>query len=381
MSRTSPSSISIAPHRDKPHLSKGQKAFNTLIKQIEKRRDRLSSWEAAVPAFQEKYLSEFAPLQQTSIELKTRLVHCLDEAHGQKGLTKGERRVIADLIGALAGGLIAENDDPGLKAIYDRYSDVDFDSEVAVELDEMKSAFESMFGIELGDDVDMSSPDDVLQRVQEHMEQRKAQESLEDHAQEALRAKRKKTPRQLAAEAREHAERVELSLSIREVYRKLASALHPDRETDPEERARKTSLMQRANQAYGKNSLLQLLELQLELEHIDQSAINNIGEDRLKHYNKILKEQVGELDQEIQHVENGFRHSYGISPFIKVSPGTIMRNLAADIVLLQESLHAMEDDLLVFDDIKQLKRWLKSAKRSLAPRDFDDLLWQLTDPH
>jgi hypothetical protein len=205
------------------------------------------------------------------------------------------------------------------------------------------------------------------------MEQQQAQDALENQAREARRAKRKKTPRQLAAEAREQVEQAELSLSIREVYRKLASALHPDRETDPQERERKTTLMQRANQAYSKNSLLQLLELQLELEHIDQSAINNIGEDRLKHYNKILKEQVGELDHEILHVENRFKHSYGIPPFIDVSPGTIMRNLAADIFSLQESLHALEHDLLVFDDAKQLKGWLKSVKRSLATPRFDDM--------
>ncbi|MFT4510396.1 hypothetical protein [Caballeronia sp. 15711] len=81
--------------------------------------------------------------------------------------------------------------------------------------------------------------------------------------------------------------------------------MHPDREINPQERERKTALMQMANQAYRKNSLLQSMELQLALEQIDQSVINNIGEDRLKHYNKILKEQVGELDHEILHVENG----------------------------------------------------------------------------
>ncbi|MDR6450169.1 hypothetical protein J2794_006309 [Paraburkholderia terricola] len=69
--------------------------------------------------------------------------------------------------------------------------------------------------------------------------------------------------------------------------------MHSDRETDPQDRDRNTALMQRANQANSKNSLLHLLELQLELENIDQSAINNIGEDRLKHYNKILKKMIG----------------------------------------------------------------------------------------
>jgi hypothetical protein len=373
MTRINLRSISIASDHNQSNLSKGQKAFNTLIKQIEKRRARLSAWEAAMPAFHRKYVSDFAPLEQTSTDLRTRLVHRLDQAYAQKGLTKSERRTIAELISDLAGELVAQSDDPELKSIYNRYSESDFDSEAAAELDDMKSALEAMLGVELGDDVDMSSPEDVLQRVHAQMEQLQAQDALENQAREARRAKRKKTPRQLAAEAREQVEQAELSLSIREVYRKLASALHPDRETDPQERERKTTLMQRANQAYSKNSLLQLLELQLELEHIDQSAINNIGEDRLKHYNKILKEQVGELDHEILHVENGFKHSYGIPPFIEVSPGTIMRNLAADIFSLQESLHALEHDLLVFDDVKQLKGWLKSVRRSLATPRFDDM--------
>ena len=375
MTRTNLRSISIASDHNQSNLSKGQKAFNTLIKQIEKRRARLSAWEAALPAFHRKYVSDFAPLEQTSTDLRTKLVHRLDQAYAQKGLTKSERRTIADLISDLAGDLVAQSDDPELKTIYNRYSESDFDSEAAAELDDMKSVLDAMLGVELGDDVDMSSPEDVLQRAHAQMEQLQAQDALENQAREARRAKRKKTPRQLAAEAREQVEQAELSLSIREVYRKLASALHPDRETDPQERERKTTLMQRANQAYSKNSLLQLLELQLELEHIDQSVINNIGEDRLKHYNKILKEQVGELDHEILHVENGFKHSYGIPPFIEVSPGTIMRNLAADIFSLQESLHALEHDLLVFDDVKQLKGWLKSVKRSLATPRFDDLLF------
>ncbi|QIN62721.1 hypothetical protein SBC1_27370 [Caballeronia sp. SBC1] len=375
MTRTNLRSISIASDHNQSNLSKGQKAFNTLIKQIEKRRARLSAWEAALPAFHRKYVSDFAPLEQTSTDLRTKLVHRLDQAYAQKGLTKSERRTIADLISDLAGELVAQSADPELKTIYNRYSESDFDSEAAAELDDMKSVLEAMLGVELGDDVDMSSPEDVLQRAHAQMEQLQAQDALENQAREARRAKRKKTPRQLAAEAREQVEQAELSLSIREVYRKLASALHPDRETDPQERERKTTLMQRANQAYSKNSLLQLLELQLELEHIDQSVINNIGEDRLKHYNKILKEQVGELDHEILHVENGFKHSYGIPPFIEVSPGTIMRNLAADIFSLQESLHALEHDLLVFDDVKQLKGWLKSVKRSLATPRFDDMLF------
>jgi len=132
-------------------------------------------------------------------------------------------------------------------------------------------------------------------------------------------------------------------------------------------------LMQRVNQAYGNNNLLQLLELQLELEHIDQNAINNIGEDRLKHYNAILKEQLGELDQEILHVEARFRDAYGIPPFIRITPDTVVRNLAGDIAAIRQSIRDLEEDLLVFGDLRTLKSWLKSIKRQHAAPHFDEI--------
>jgi hypothetical protein len=219
----------------------------------------------------------------------------------------------------------------------------------------------------------MSSPEEVLQRAHARMDEQQAQEVAENQAREERRAKRKKSAKQLAAQARQEAEQAQLSQSIREVYRKLASALHPDREPDPQERQRKTALMQRVNQAYAKNNLLQLLELQLELEHIDQSAVNNISEDRLKHYNSILKEQLGELDQEILHVEAGFRHAYGIPPFIDVSPDTVVRNLAGDIAEIQHSIRDLEKDLLAFEDLRRLKSWLKDLKRRQAALRFEEM--------
>lgn len=70
---------------------------------------------------------------------------------------------------------------------------------------------------------------------------------------------------------------------MRDIFRKLASALHPDRETDPAEHGRKTALMQRANVAYAANDLLGLLELQLEVDQIDQTGLDNLGDDRIKY--------------------------------------------------------------------------------------------------
>lgn len=371
MTRTHVKTVSIATDRDQPP-SKGQKAFNRLIKQIEEQRAQLAAWEAAVPPYQQKYTSELLPLFDISEDLQIRMVHCLDQACDQKGLTKPERRKIAGLIVELVHPLIAERDDETLKAVYNRHSESDYDSEEAAATQSVKSMLEDILDIDLGDDLDPLSPDEILQRAREQMQERQAKEDAFWQEEDERRAKRKKSAKQLAKEAKQEAEEQQISQSIREVFRKLASALHPDRETDPQERERKTALMQRVNEAYAKNNLLKLLELQLELEHIDQNAINNISEERLKHYNAILKEQLGELQQEIFHAEDAFRTQFGIDPFVRLVPNTLLRHLANDIADVQHDIRALENDLRAFEDIKQLKAWLKGMKRRRAVADYDD---------
>lgn len=79
------------------------------------------------------------------------------------------------------------------------------------------------------------------------MQRLESQFRAQHEAGQGQTAPRKKTAKQLARDAQREAEEKQMSQSIREVYRKLASALHPDREPDPVERQRKTELMQRAN--------------------------------------------------------------------------------------------------------------------------------------
>jgi hypothetical protein len=373
MTTTHLKTVSIATGHDPSRLSKGQRAFNALIKQIEKRRTDLAAWEAAIPPYQQKYASGLVPLVEASVDLQVKLVHCLDRASDQKGLTGPERRKIASVITELAGELAAERDDAELKAIYNRHSRSDYDSDEAAAMKGVKSVLEEVLGFELGDDLDISSPEDMLARAQAQLHKKQTQYDADRQAREERLGRRKKSAKQIAREARHQAEELQISQSIREVYRKLASAIHPDRETDPQERDRKTALMQRANQAYAKNNLLQLLELQLELEHIDQAGINNISEDRLKHYNKILKEQLVELEQEIMLVEGRFKAQFGLSPFAAVSPGTLMRSLAGDIAAVRHDIRDLKRDLLVFDDIRKVKAWLKNLRRRPIMTDFDDL--------
>jgi hypothetical protein len=371
MLKTQTKIISIAAGKDHPPLSKEQKAFNALVKKIDEKRASLAAWQEIIPSYQKKYTGEFVPLVETSQDIQIELVHCLDRASDQKGLTSTERHMIHDLISEMAGGLAAERDDADLKNIYNKHSGSDFDAEETAAMEGMKSMLEDVIGVDLGDDLDMRSPEELFKRAQAHMHEQQAQYEADRQAHEERQAKRKKTAKQIAKEAQQLAEEQQTSQSIRELYRKLASALHPDREPDPQERDRKTLLMQRINQAYDQKNLLLLLELQLELEHIDQAAINNITAGRLKHYNKILKEQLNELEHEIFHTEDMFKAQFGIAPFAHISPRTIMRNLANDIVGIQHAIRELKDDLLAFQDIKRIKAWLKEMRRRPEMDYFD----------
>jgi len=369
MSKTHIRSVAVVAGQEQAKLSKRQQAFNTLIKKIEKKRVNLSDWEAAVLSYQQKYSSELLPLCKDLMEMQVRLLHTLDRTFDQKGLSKSERGKISKVIIDMAGKFLGARDDPKLKAVYNKHSGSDYDSEVAERLESMKTMYADMLGVELDDDFDM---DTIDERIEAQMEAEWELEKAEFEAREARRSKRKKSAKQLAKEAAEQAEEQQASLSIREVYRKLASALHPDRETDSQERERKTALMQRVNEAYEKRNLLLLLKLQLELEHIDQASVNNISEERLKHYNNVLKGQLSELELEIEYVKNGFLMQFDMPYFITAQPVSIMRSLDEEIIGVRCAISDTKKDVLAFEDIKEVKAWLKKVKRQIVARNDDD---------
>jgi hypothetical protein len=111
-------SVSIAVGQQSSQLSKGQKVFNSLIKQIEKKRTRLAAWESIAALYQQKYASELVPLIEALSDLQVEIVHRLDRLSDQNRLSKTERRTIANLITDLAGELVAGRNDAQLKAIY-----------------------------------------------------------------------------------------------------------------------------------------------------------------------------------------------------------------------------------------------------------------------
>lgn len=155
-----------------------------------------------MPPYHQKYLSDWVPLMESSADLRIKLVVCLDGAYDQKGFTKTERRTIAGIITDLAGELVAARQDAEMKRIYNRYSQSDYDREEAAKLKGVQDMLENVLGVELGEEMDLNSPEEFFTRAQEKIQERQAEFDAERQAHLDRRAKRAQSAKQLAQEAR-----------------------------------------------------------------------------------------------------------------------------------------------------------------------------------
>lgn len=352
--------VYIKQEAEKAVLSKAQKKFNSLIKKIDAQKKILVDWESSKLKISQQINAEYQPLFDTYNQARAELLYLFDRAHGDSFFKKTDKAKLKEIICNLAIELIQVGMDE-FKEIYNRYNNTDFDTETQ-EMDEdiastMKSMMEDMFGMEL-DDVDLSSPEQIFEAIQQKMDGQ--QESILH--QQTQRAPRKKTAKQLEKEAREQEEAQNASKSIQEVFRKLVAVLHPDREPDEAERERKTELMQRVNEAYSKKDLLQLLALQLEIEQIDQSNLNTIAEDKLKHFNKILQEQLDELLQEIDDIQFPFRVLLNVPPYVSLKPKNVLNSLSYDIDRLNDSIRDIKIEIEELQNPVNLKAMLKPMR-------------------
>lgn len=355
MSRTDVLQISTAPNE--PALSPAQKRFNTLIRQIEQARQTLAAWQDNVAAYRQAHGEVLRPLQAELLAGHRQWVLALDAALDQKNWTQTERATLREALCEAARDLLGgHNEDEQIKALFDKHSEVDFGTDQRDRALALKDMAEAMTGLDLGEDDGIESEAELFARLQQGLQDQAT-------AEEARASQKASRRRKTAAQQKREAEAQQATHSVREIYRKLASALHPDREPDAERREAKTALMQRVNQAYDAQDLLALLELQLQIEQIDPSHIANAGEQRLKHYNKVLGEQLAELKAEVERVEIEFCMEFGVETRSSLNPrklGQVLEQISRE---WHAELHQQRRELNMLADTAATKRWIKRERQ------------------
>lgn len=304
--------------------SPAQQRFNQLLGQLTRARAELIDWQQTEEQLLRVLQDRLLPAEQALAAAQRDYLLALDALllDPPRGLRlTGRRRAKAEaVVLTLCAALLAEGEtaDPDIVAIHDRYSDrslAELEAQRQAEERDFLQHVARQFGVDEAADGDAADEVEALgARLDEAFAARAARAQAawaEDPA--AQRAERQRQRAQARAEAKRA---VDLQASVRDIYRKLVRDLHPDRETDPTERARKTGLMQQINQAYESGDLLTLLELQFQLEQLDPAKLAQLSAARLKHYTAVLREQLKAVREQIRVCTERLRIDFALPPLL-----------------------------------------------------------------
>ncbi|MCL1531766.1 J domain-containing protein [Xanthomonas nasturtii] len=336
-------------------LSPARKRFDRLLRDLQQHRAQLHAWRDAVERWRARYHAEVLPLFEQQRALEIEQIQALDRVHASVKLSKTDRRRLSDEICELAGPLI-ETGHVELKDLYERHSEIGYDEEMAESDEMMKHVIGELYGLDSDEVAGVDSPEELFERVNARLEQAQAQaEHARAQTEQQHGASRRRSAKKAAAVSTELP-------PLRELYRKLASSLHPDRATDADDHSARTALMQRLNAAYKSNDLLGLLELQAEIGLLDAKGVDAINPVRLQEYNRELHRQCKELkDQLVQHAME-FCYTYDLDLPTQPKPERLdalltryKRDVARDLDDVRHERRMVD----ALRDAPAVKRWLK----------------------
>ena len=347
-------------------LTPAQKRFNQLLKQTQTLADGIEALRNMADQQRLLRIQKHSPLEQQHNDLLRQMVRWLDARLKRKGLTKRQTEKAHELLCDMAGSL-AMDGDVEMQAIHDAHAEHTLDEQTQFHVNDFQQFMEGVLGEKVGDDDAFDTLEDVMEAsVKKMAAQRDAQAKAHAESQAKAAAKPKK---QTAAQQKAQSQQQDASTALRTIYRQLASALHPDRETDPQEQQRKTALMKEANAAYERRDLLALLHLQMQAELVDVSQVATLAKEKLAALTSLLKERVAVLRDEMFTLERHIGEEFDYPPYEALSASALQRHVQATLQGMQADIRCMKHDLEAVQDDKFFKRWLN--QQHAARFDFD----------
>jgi hypothetical protein len=334
-----------------------QERFNALIERV----TSLTRLTEAHRGWAERYIplrtNTIVPLQARGDALMRDMALFLHQRLQQRDLGAAQRRIACRLV-CQWSSRFAEQGDAQMQALHDVYSERSF----AQNQNEAASATLTLLEEHYGMDLDLintqGSAHDVLRAALQHL---RAREEAEQAQRTARKAKRATTQRQAEARLKDQ----DANTALKTIYRQLASALHPDREADPEARLQKTALMGEANRAYKRRDLLALLQLQLRIEQADSRALGRMAQSRLVALSRLLSEQAKALEHDLITLQRQLCNEFSLHSSRTVNEAQIVESIAIERQALQTMLDRMQDDAIQIRNEAQLNRWLKAQQTRL----------------
>lgn len=138
--------------------------------------------------------------------------------------------------------------------------------------------------------------------------------------------------------------------SIKKVYLKIASSIHPDREQDEAKKIEKTVLFQRANEAYEQQDLFFLLKMQIQVEQDVAPTKKDLSDETIKFYKQALNAQSQKLQSQIDDIIHALVWSEKAKITVKKAKGRLniadlYKQIDADTSVIKQQLKAEKERL------------------------------------
>lgn len=312
------------------------KKLNVLIEQIEQQKRLLLAWQNAkdeIRAYSQKALMPaYRELYRTLYEQMQTLWNSLSHYH----LSKSDTVTVEDKIQALTcllqgSHLLTQMQVDEVEKMYIYYAQASEYSQNKKAKQKSKKKKETSF--DASETLDAENESDEENWNSEQYQQVREQAKL-----------KRQQDKQAQAEKM-------VNQSLKTVYLKIASIIHPDREPDESKKAEKTELLQRANAAYEQEDLFFLLKLQLEVEQSKQGANKGLSVEQVKFYQQALEAQSQALQNQIQELINSLVWSNKAKIAVQKSKGQL------NIEQLYKQIDA---------DVSNVKHQLKAEKQRLS---------------
>jgi hypothetical protein len=394
-------------------LTPEQKRFRKLSGQVDAARESLERLKQQAREFSQRQAELTRPLVADLLSCGEVLLRAMEAFHGAQKLAPAQRRTLRRCITEQAVELIDLMDGPPpawLVEIHDRHARKTHAQQVA----EDKLSMQSMLGEALGEDLgdELLSDEELGARLAQVMaEEARRKEEAESaeaaHERDAPGAPgplphgrpgaagratgagtaRGPRSRATAQAQRQAAEALQFTQSVREVYRRLASALHPDRVPEGPERAAMTALMQQANQAYESKDLLKLLDLQARLDshaagNAEQRAMG-LSAATLRHYNQLLGQELEDLRAALLIEEDQLLDAHPhVAPFLmgrtngKTRAEVLAKAGQHELRLLRLQIEEAQASLKALSNGASGRRWLAGQRQRQREADEDSELDQ-----
>lgn len=223
------------PEQPANNTGAATRAYRLQLTRIGKLKSQLAELDAWAQTHRIAVHQTVHPLQRENRQQLRAMVLLIDDRLAGKSLTAPQRQAAAAVLCGMAATLAREGD-AQMAELHDRHSPQTLASGDLEKARIMRAEIEASLGAPLDGLPPDASPEQILAagmaRLQEQHEQR-----TEEKREKAERRQAKKAGKPSGPPSKAQAQLQDADTLLRTLFRQLASALHPDRESDPDRRA------------------------------------------------------------------------------------------------------------------------------------------------